>query len=449
MQRRILLLLLGAGMFRASIAQPIDTIRVYLLTQFLPEVLAIEPTRAAQIFAEDYGRPLLQLAAGARLLVDRRGDELRLRTPEGTLFARWIRIYPIDGYLRLTARRSDQTFGPFTYPGWLQIAPRASGLQLINHVALEDYVAAVLAREHQFDDLESTKALAVAIRTYTLRRLQAADALLGHTTYQAYEGIDRITPLIREAVQQTQGEVLTYQGELIEAVYFASSGGHTANNEDVWDGAPYPYLRGQPDPYDHKAPHQRWEATIPRARLLEILSRRYNARITGFRIGTRSPDGRVATIELLREGGTSQTIQANEFRLLVNAHFGRHTLRSTFFTASRRDDTYHFEGKGFGHGVGLSQYGALEMARQGNSYRAILDFYYPGTELNTYVPGALVAAHAVPADSSADDFTPPARPPTPTHASAASKTPNVPREAIGWGAFAPSSLSPSTRKLGW
>ncbi len=454
MLQRLPMLLFLIGLVRTPAAQPIDTLRVQLFTGVQPDVVVVEPTAPAQIYTEDFAHPLLRLPAGAMLLVDRRGNELRLRTSEGTIYARWIRIYPeTGGHLRLTARRSGQASGPFTYPGWIRIAPNPAGLQVVNHVALEDYVAAVVAREHNFDDLESTRALAVAIRTYTLRRLQTSDTLLDHAAHQMYEGIDRVTPLIRKAVEQTRGEVLTYQGELIEAVYFAASGGHTASNEDVWNGTPEPYLRGRPDPYDSNAPFQHWEATIPRKRLLDLLSEKYGARITGFRIGTRSPDGRVATIELLRERGDPLTIRANEFRLLLNAHFGRHTLRSTFFTVQRRDETYYFEGKGFGHGVGLSQYGALEMSRQGYSYRDILAFYYPDTELHLYEAGALLAAGSSPEPERSEDFTPPpARTPAASPAAPTPAAANATRSvaAVGWSAAPVQTVERSTRRqIGW
>ncbi|MDQ7040591.1 MAG: SpoIID/LytB domain-containing protein [Rhodothermus sp.] len=432
-----------------------DTLRVQLFAQFPLDVLVLEPTGAdAWLFAEDYTQPLLRLRAGTTLRVDRRSNELRLRTSDRTLFARWIRIYPeAGGYLQVSARRPGQTVGPFTYPGWLCIAPAADGLQILNYVALEDYVAAVLAREHHFNDLESSKALAVAIRTYTLHRLQTLAILSDHAAHQMYEGIDRITPLIREAVAQTRGEVLTYQGELIEAVYFASSGGHTANNEDVWNGTPRPYLRGQPDPYDRNTPYHHWTASIPRDRLLDALSREYGTRITGFRVGRRSPDGRVATIELLRERGEPLSMRANAFRLLVNAHFGRHTLRSTFFEVRRQGNTYLFEGKGFGHGVGLSQYGAREMSRQGYTYRDILAFYYPGTELSRYEAGTLLAATQLPspAQTEAADFRPPAQT-APVTPAAAEPTLNMPRSAVTIGWSAPSirhADRSSQRRIGW
>ncbi len=448
-----LMLLLSGWVTAISVYS--DTLRVQLFAQFSPDVLVLEPTGAAAwLFAEDYAQPLLHLPAGTTLLVDRRSNELRLRTADRTLFARWIRIYPeADGYLQVSARRPGQTVGPFTYPGWLRITPVPNGLQILNYVALEDYVAAVLAREHHFDDLESSKALAVAIRTYTLRRLQTLDVLSDHAAHQMYEGIGRITPLIREAVTQTRGEVLTYQGELIEAVYFASSGGHTANNEDVWNGTPRPYLRGQPDPYDRNTPYQHWTASIPRDRLLDVLSREYGTRITGFRVGAHSPDGRVAVIELLRERGEPLSMRANAFRLLVNTHFGRHTLRSTFFEVRRQGNTYLFEGKGFGHGVGLSQYGAREMSRQGYTYRDILAFYYPGTELRRYEAGALLATlhPSSPEQTGVADFRPPAQtaPATPAKAKPA---PGMRRSAvtIGWSAASVrDSDRSSQRRIGW
>ncbi len=449
---RVLLGLLCWGALQAT-AQP-DTLRVRLFEQLSPETLEVTAVEAdALLFAENYTQPLLRLPAGASLQVDRRGPELRLRTPGGTLFARWIRIQPTgSGLLRLAAQRSRQNAGPFTYPGWLRIAPEGNaGLSIVNYVALEAYVAAVVAREHQFDDLESTKALAVAVRTYALRRMlhpDTAQEAVDYETHQMYEGIDRVTPLIREAVRQTQGEVLTYQGALIEAVYSASSGGHTANNETVWDGLPQPYLRGQPDPYDQASPYQRWEVLIPRDRLLHVLSQRYGTRITGFRIGERSADGRVATIELLREGQPPLRIRANEFRLLVNDHFGRHTLRSTFFQAQREGNTYRFEGKGFGHGVGLSQYGALEMARQGHNYQQILAFYYPGTTITHYEESPLLAMQ---------QETPSIPQPTlevtaPSRAPEVSSEKTIPtlRTVSGWGTPSESSsLHPPRRRIGW
>ena len=172
--------------------------------------------------------------------------------------------------------------------------------------------------------------------------------------------------------------MLTYDGALIEAVYFASSGGHTADNETVWESPPRPYLRGVRDPYDH-SPHAKWHAKIPRKKLLDALSKAYGFTVEGFRIDERSRDGRVRTIKLL--GKPERTISGNAFRLVVIRTFGARTLKSTFFDARVRGSDYVFEGHGFGHGVGLSQWGAHEMAQKGRSYRDILTFYYTDVAL--------------------------------------------------------------------
>ena len=96
------------------------------------------------------------------------------------------------------------------------------------------------------------------------------------STRRKIDGVDRLTDAATEAARQTQGEVLMYHGELVEAVYFSSSGGHTADNDAVWQGKPVPYLRGVSDPYDAASPHANWRVVVSRDRLLRALSTRYD-----------------------------------------------------------------------------------------------------------------------------------------------------------------------------
>jgi stage II sporulation protein D len=186
---------------------------------------------------------------------------------------------------------------------------------------------------------------------------------------------------VLNAVRQTRGEILTYRGSPIEAVHFASSGGHTANNEDVWQAQPLPYLRGKADPYD-SSPYAQWRGTIPRTQLLDVLSRTYGFAVQGFVLGDRGVDNRVRTIDLLRAGGDRRTVSSNAFRMLVSRHFGVDKLRSTMFSATREGDLYVFTGSGYGHGVGLSQWGAHAMAKRGLTYREILAFYFTGVSID-------------------------------------------------------------------
>ena len=123
---------------------------------------------------------------------------------------------------------------------------------------VEDYVAGVLAGEFNFNELEASKAMAVSIRTMAYRAQANYNgphyAIPDNELWQVYAGTESITNTVEQAVAETQGEVLQYNGELAEAVYFASSGGHTANNEDVWNASnPQPYLRGKDDPYDYNS----------------------------------------------------------------------------------------------------------------------------------------------------------------------------------------------------
>jgi stage II sporulation protein D len=282
-------------------------------------------------------------------------------------------------------------------------ATSSGALQLINVVPTEEYVAAVVAGEYPFPEIEGIKAQAVLARTYALHRRgrlgdhDVVDSIMD----QVYPGADAATALTREAAAETRGEVLAYDGGIAEVYYSSSNGGHTAFNDAVWGRAPLPYLRGRPDPYD-ASPDSRWTARIAARRVHEALGRRYGGRVTGVRIDSRSADGRVHWMRL--EGARRDRILGQDFRMMTIEVFGGRVLRSTLFDMRREGSEYVFEGRGWGHGVGLSQYGARAQAQQGRSYREILDFYFAGAALTTAedawraVGGAGPAAPTTPTD---------------------------------------------------
>jgi stage II sporulation protein D len=284
---------------------------------------------------------------------------------------------------------SIRLWKPRTYKGTVSVdvdPDYTTRLRLINEVDLEEYVASVLPREYPFEDVEGSKAMAVVIRTYALQSKGRYGADYDHTDHigsQVYDGSAHVTAVAREAARSTEGLVLTYKGELAEATHSAASGGYTANNEDVWKGPPLPYLRAKPDPYD-VSPHRTWTSSVPRMQLLGVLTATYGGgkRVDGFTPQALGPDGRVRSIRINVAGGTNRTISSNEFRLLINRHFGVNSLKSTMFSVRQSGDAYVFEGSGFGHGVGLSQWGAHEMAERGRSYEDILTFYFTGVDLS-------------------------------------------------------------------
>ena len=285
----------------------------------------------------------------------------------------------VPGGGRLATRR---------YEGDLRVdvdPARPGALRLVHTLDLETYVGAVVQREYGMDDLEGSRAMAVAARTYALRsrgRFGRDYDLVDNISAQVFFGLEGVRKVARDAAETTRGEVLLHGGSLIEAVYSASSGGYTADNDDVWGTAPVSYLRARPDPYDASAsPHARWATRVPRAALLQRLGHALSVPVEGFTLAGVRADGRVGGVNVLLAGGRTQMIAPSRFRSIVNGTFGTMSLRSTRFTHRMEGGESVFEGSGFGHGVGLSQWGARGQALAGRSYRDILGFYYPGTTL--------------------------------------------------------------------
>jgi stage II sporulation protein D len=344
--------------------------------------------------------PVLRVSAGQTASVGVRGAEVSLRRGKRGLYAPSLLLRP-SGEATWTLKLENGTTR--TYTGSLRLQPdpeRAGALLLVNLVPLEDYVASVVASEYPFDDdLEGAKAMAVVARTYALRaakKFEGAYDHVDHTLSQVYRGHRAVTGHARQAADATRGQVLTHDGTLIEAVYFSSSGGHTANHEDVWDAdRVLPYLRGRPDPHDRPSPHHEWTTRIDRTTLLQALSDAKGFSVDGFLIADRSDEGRVRHVDLLRPDGSKHRMQANAFRLIVSRRVADARLKSTWFDARRRGTAYVFEGRGYGHGVGLSQWGAHIMAGNGADYQEILRFYYAGVRIER-LDGVQVAPPVLP-----------------------------------------------------
>ena len=371
-------LLLAAGPARAQ--EP--TVRVRVLSREAPSDVAVEAEAAPLAVAVD-GRPVGTLAPGARLRVVRRGREVEV---QGAGLRGRGGAVRVDGGARVRAGRTDRR-----YAGALEVSAADGRLEVVNAAPLEAYVSSVVASEYPFLEVEGAKAQAVLARTYALRRAGARGRydLDDHTGSQVYRGADAETETSRRAAAETAGEVLRYGGGLAETPYFSSSGGYTADNDAVWAGAPLPYLRAVADPYDADSPHHAWETTVGQGRLHRALSDRFGGRVRGFTVARRSRSGRV--VEVALDGARRPSISGSQFRSAVNAGLGARTIRSTRFEVGRDGDAYVFTGSGFGHGVGMSQYGARGQARAGRSYRDILAYYFAGTTLDGGAGGRYVA----------------------------------------------------------
>ncbi len=384
MRAPLLLVALGLALSVPASAQGDAPVRVRLLSAAGPSDVTV--SAAAPLAVRVDGREVRTADGPIQLRVS--GSEVEV---SGSGLRERGRSVEIEGGpVRLRAGRTDRT-----YHGSLSASADGRALRLVNEVPMTDYVASVVASEYPFSEIEGVKAQAVLARTYALRRRDAsADYdVEDDQRSQVYRGIGQETARSRQAAEETAGEVLIYRDGLAEAVYSSSSGGHTADNESVWEGAPVPYLRGVPDPYDADAPDHAWQTTADRDALHRALSRRYGGRVQDVQVDRQSREGRVISVRLV--GANQATVSGSEFREVANAAVGARTVRSTQFQIRSDGRRYVFDGRGFGHGVGMSQYGARGQARAGRSYREILGYYFQGTSVGVTTaagPAPMVAS---------------------------------------------------------
>ena len=279
---------------------------------------------------------------------------------------------------RMGKLKGDLLVNGTHYPGIIEIWKGAGGLFLINELPLEEYIKNVVSAEVGADwDMEALKVQAVISRTYAIfQKLQNNNPnydITSSVLHQVYKGVNE-NARISYAVMHTEGEVLTFNGRLIEAFYHSTSGGLTEAPEEVF-GKGLPYLRPVAGSCE-TSPYWVWERRIP----VEEIEKALNvAGITDIQVASFTSTKRVKTVSVFHGGGTL-TVKTTDLRRML----GWNRLPSTNFSLSRDGSTFVFDGKGYGHGVGLCQWSALEMARSGMSYRDILSYFYPGTLIQIY-----------------------------------------------------------------
>ncbi len=271
------------------------------------------------------------------------------------------------------------------YRGTIEIVAAEKGLLVIDEIQLEEYLVGLVNCEISSQwPIEAVKAQVVVARSFALYQKESRKNMPYHlesTVYdQVYDGCDIEDSRAERAVEETAGEVLTYDGAIVLAFFHSSCGGHTEASENVWPTR-LPYLRGVECTYCMSSPSVVWEQTVPRRRLESILrAAGYKVRgLKEIRPKSRNRSGRIDSIELVSGEGKT-TIQAVSFRKLV----GYGVIRSTGFEVKGTDDDFTFTGVGYGHGVGLCQWGTKKRAEEGFSYQEILSYYYPGTRIRQH-----------------------------------------------------------------
>ncbi len=302
------------------------------------------------------------------------------------------------------------------YRGILRAVNTDSGVLVVNVLPLDQYLKGVVPLElgeRPSAERAALEAQAIAARSYAVSRLIAAKAgrgrsehfdLVPSTADQVYGGADAERPNASAAVEVTRGVVLRYGNRVITAPYSSACGGETALAQEAWRSAGEPYLQRVSDRipgrserfYCDIAPRFFWERNLSGAELNQVVSR-YLGSITrvpsggpgevqALRVAERFPSGRVKVLELRSSRGTFD-VGGNDARNVLRTPSGE-ALPSSYFSVSVEGTSANItrvvlQGNGYGHGVGMCQWGAIGRARAGQSARTILRTYFPGTTLGS------------------------------------------------------------------
>lgn len=283
------------------------------------------------------------------------------------------------------------------YRGELDVWYDGSTVQVVNRLGMEDYLRGVVPKELLSSQVEAVKAQAVLARTYATAKLRGPEVrwdVRDDTSHQVYGGVAAEHATSDAAVLETAGALLTFDGRLAErVVYHSTCGGATEDNERVFSSQPVPYLRavecrdeaGQP--WCAASKYASWTAEWSLADLGQEVSRHLGKAVPpvrGLAVAERTPTGRVARLTVLLDGGASLELRGDDMRraLRYQDPQGRlQALPSTRFDLVAEGvppGRVRVQGSGWGHGVGMCQWGAIGMARAGLGYEEILGLYYPG-----------------------------------------------------------------------
>lgn len=269
-----------------------------------------------------------------------------------------------------------------SFPGRLILHHAMGHILVVNEVTLERYIQGVVGNEVPARwPAEVKKAQAVAARTYALARMALKEspyALESTVMDQVYRGHPPDKGVVA-AVRATRGEVLIQANGLIEAKYHSTCGGHTENVDEVWPELMVHHQWAVACTTCSSSPTYRWSTVLTYGELTRALKTVHKGlkRIKGLSATNRSPTGRVRTLEVHTQKGSFE-ISARDFRRIVNLR----KIRSTHFEIEAQPRSVKLNGRGFGHGAGMCQWGAYGMAKAGHSYADILAHYYRGSTIH-------------------------------------------------------------------
>ena len=348
-----------------------------------PFKVAVAPAQISAQLQLDEGSLWLDSPQGKTHLGDFRNQELVINmSPQGMLLTINERtLGPFQGTLSIDSNNDISKVNGRAYRGDMELIVNPANpktFHVLNNVLLEDYLKSVVPSESPASwPEESLKAQAMAARTYAVSNWQKRSAqgydLNADTSDQMYKGISSEHSRTNQAVQSTDGKILAYQGKPITALFFSTSGGHTDSSLEVW-GVDLPYIQAVPD-FDQASSRYRWSKTKGQSEIQAAVKKLglNLGEIQNIEVLSKTKHGRVKTLSISGSLGSAE-VNGNKFRFAAR-------LYSTLWTVSSEGQGFKFDGGGWGHGLGMSQWGARQMAEDGKGADEIVKHYYTGIEI--------------------------------------------------------------------
>ncbi|GAX59763.1 sporulation protein and related proteins [Candidatus Scalindua japonica] len=284
-----------------------------------------------------------------------------------------VTVFSDNGFVKLNKLK---------YSGKLIFVPDNNNrFSILEEIGVEEYLPGVIEGEMpiKWND-DALQAQAIAIRTYAIYQRKVKSNALYHINLQdlAYKGSYMNQAKTKEIVEKSRGTVMVYDWKLFPGYFHSTCGGHTEDINLVFNLKSIPPLSGVNCGYCNKSKYYHWTKKLGKNEIESKLNNK-NSKIKRIRNITTEkvgPGGHCSTIKIDYAGGTKR-VNANDFRLLV----GPNNLRSTSFKVKKNGSSFIFDGSGWGHGVGLCQYGTQDMAKSGIKWFDILRHYYPEIDL--------------------------------------------------------------------
>ena len=354
-----------------------EVISVKILSQTKIKELLFAPEKGTYLVVAD-GKNIASINTQNALKAAIVNDSIELKTFEKKLgkFA-FVKLISFEEEKSFKIKSVDPDRKSRFFNDNLSISMENGLLRLINDSKLDNYIAGVSEAEAgSRSSLEFYKVQSILARTYALSHINKHQAegfnLCDQTHCQAFFG--RTTEVdILQAVVSTKGKIVVDDNmNLIDAAFHSNSGGQTANSEDVW-GKPISYLRSIKDTFSFKMPNARWQRKMSSADWLSYLKIKHNYPVE---------DSSARWLALhFKQDYRKSVLEYNNIKIPLKNVRNDLQLKSTFFSLEPQGDTIVFNGRGFGHGIGMCQEGAMRMTKMGYSYKDVLVFYYKNVHL--------------------------------------------------------------------